>query len=236
MKPTQNKVPRHIGLIVDGNRRFAKKLMLKPWKGHEWGAKKFEKLLNWCEEIGVKEVTLYVFSLENFNRPKEEFDYLMDLFVREFNKLLTDKKVDKKQMKINFIGRTYMLPEKVQEVIKKVSEKTKDYNSFILNFAIAYSGRAEVIDATKKIAEKIKEGKLNIDEINEDVFKRNMYIESDPDLIIRTSGEFRTSGFLLYQGAYSELFFCDKMWPEFEKEDLLEAIESYKKRHRRFGR
>lgn len=236
MKPTQNKVPRHIGFIVDGNRRFAKKLMLKPWKGHEWGAKKFEKLFEWCEEVGVNEVTLYVFSLENFNRPKEEFDYLMNLFVKEFNKLLTDKRVDEKQMKINFIGRTYMLPEKVQEAMKKVSEKTKDYNKFIINFAIAYSGRAEIIDATKKIAEKVKKGELDIDKINEEVFEKNIYMESEPDLIIRTSGEQRTSGFLIYQGAYSELFFCNKMWPEFEKGDFLEAIESYKNRDRRFGK
>lgn len=229
-----NKVPRHLGVVIDGNRRFAKRLMLKPWKGHEWGAKKFEDLLAWCKEYGIKELTLYCFSIENFNRPKEEFDYLMNLFRKEFKKLKDDSRMDK--IKINFIGRLNMFPKDVQDAMKLLMEKTRDNKPYTVNFAMAYGGRAEVIDATRKIAEKVKEGKLNIDEINEEVFEKNLYNASEPDLIIRTS-ESRLSGFLLWQSAYSEIIFLpNKLWPEFEKEDFVKCIEEFNKRERRFGK
>jgi len=230
------KVPRHIGIILDGNRRFSKKLMLKPWMGHEWGAKKVENLFEWVKEIGVKELTLYAFSVENFNRPKEEFDFLMNIFGDEFEKLLNDKRVHRDRIKINFIGRIWMFPKEVSEKMYKLIDMTKDYDGYIINFAMAYGGRAEIIDATKKIAEKIKAGELNVDEINEEVFRKELYMESEPDLIIRTSGEQRTSGFLLWQGSYAEFYFCPKLWPEFEKEDLIKAIEDYSERERRFGK
>ena len=230
------KVPRHIGIILDGNRRFSKKLMLKPWMGHEWGAKKVENLFEWVKEIGVKELTLYAFSVENFNRPKEEFDFLMNIFGDEFEKLLNDKRVHRDRIKINFIGRIWMFPKEVSEKMYKLIDMTKDYDGYIINFAMAYGGRAEIIDATKKIAERIKAGELNVDEINEEVFRKELYMESEPDLIIRTSGEQRTSGFLLWQGSYAEFYFCPKLWPEFEKEDLIKAIEDYSERERRFGK
>ena len=230
------KVPRHIGIILDGNRRFSKKLMLKPWMGHEWGAKKVENLFEWVKEIGVKELTLYAFSVENFNRPKEEFDFLMNIFGDEFEKLLNDKRVHRDRIKINFIGRIWMFPKEVSEKMYKLIDMTKDYDGYIINFAMAYGGRAEIIDATKKIAEKIKAGELNVDEINEEVFRKELYMESEPDLIIRTSGEQRTSGFLLWQGSYAEFYFCPKLWPEFEKEDLIKAIEDYSERERGFGK
>lgn len=226
----------HLGIIVDGNRRFSRRLMKEPWKGHEYGAKKVEKLFDWCRELNIRELTLYIFSVENFNRPKKEFDYLMDLFKKEFTRLLTDERIYNNKIKVSFIGRIQMLPEDVQEIIRKVREKTKDHDQYRVNFAIAYGGRAEIIDTTKKIAQKVKEGKLDVDEINEDLFMQNLYLSSDPDLIIRTSGEFRTSGFLIWQGAYSELYFCKKLWPEFEKEDLVQAINDYNSRHRRFGK
>jgi tritrans,polycis-undecaprenyl-diphosphate synthase [geranylgeranyl-diphosphate specific] len=229
-------VPRHIGIILDGNRRFSKKLMLKPWMGHEWGAKKIWKLFEWTKEIGIKEVTLYAFSVENFNRPKEEFDYLMGVFDKEFGNLLNDDILHKNKIRINFIGRIWMFPKQVHEEMKKLMDMTKDYDNYIVNFAMAYGGRAEIIDATKKIAEKIKKGELNVDEINEEVFGKELYMESEPDLIIRTSGEQRISGFLLWQGSYAEFYFCPKLWPEFEKEDLLKAIEDYNSRSRRFGK
>ena len=234
MEASENKVPKHIGLVIDGNRRFAKRLMLKPWKGHEYGAEKIEKLFEWCKELNIKELTLYCFSIENFNRPKEEFDYLMNLFKKEFTKMKGDPRL--KDIKINFIGRLNMFPKDVQDSMNVLMEKTKNSKLYVINFAMAYGGRAEVIDATKKIAEAVKEGKLNVDDINEQVFENNLYNASEPDLIIRTSGEKRTSGFLIYQAAYSELIFIDKMWPEFEKEDFVKAIEEYSNRERRFGK
>jgi len=229
-------VPKHIGIIMDGNRRFAKRLMLKPWKGHEYGAEKVKKLFEWCKELGIKEVTLYAFSIENFNRPKDEFDYLMNLFIAEFDKLKEDKSLYEEKIRINFIGRIKMFPKEVYEKMKELMEKTKNHSNYTVNFAMAYGGRAEVIDAVKKIATNVKEGKLDIEQINEEVFDKNVYNESAPELIIRTSGEKRLSGFLLWQSAYSELFFVDKMWPEFEKEDLIKCVQEYSNRERRFGK
>ena len=232
-------IPNHIGIIMDGNRRFAKKLMLKPWRGHEWGANKVKEVLNWCKDLNIHEVTFYAFSIENFNRPKEEFDYIMDLFAKEFTKLYTPEnlaQLAKDGMRINVIGRTWMFPQKVQDALAKITEATKNNKKHIANFAMAYGGRAEIIDATKKIAAAVKNGTLNIDQINEDVFKKQLYTESEPDLIIRTSGEQRTSGFMLWQGSYAELYFSDKNWPDFAKEDLLKAVETYENRERRFGK
>ncbi len=237
MKPSSSQVPRHIGLIMDGNRRFAKRLMLKPWKGHEWGAKKVEQVVEWSIKAGVKELTFYAFSIENFDRPKQEFDYLINIFENEIKSLLKkDSIAHKNKARINFIGRISMFPESLQRLTSQLQEETKNYNDIVLNFALAYGGRAEIIDAAKKISEQIKKGKLNVDDINEDVFRKNLYLESEPDLIIRTGGEKRISGFLLYQGSYSELFFVDNLWPEFSKENFNEALEEYAKRDRRFGR
>jgi len=236
MKPTKNNVPQHIGIILDGNRRFAKRLMMKPWKGHEWGARKVEKLLGWCKDIGIKELTLYAFSIENFNRPKQEFDALMDLVKKEFNKYYSDERLEKEGICIRFIGRIHMFPKDIQELMNKLQEKTKNNKKYFVNFAMAYGGRAEIIDATKRIAEKVKQGKLDLNKINEEIFKKNIYLDSDPDLIIRTGGEKRISGFLLWQGSYAELFFLDKFWPEFEKEDLIQIVKEFQQRERRFGR
>lgn len=236
MLPSDSKVPRHIGIILDGNRRFAKRLMMKPWQGHEFGAKKVWKLFDWCKELGIHEVTLYTFSLENFNRPKEEFDYLMKLFEKEFRAVKKDPRIKKNRIRVNFIGRIGMFPKGVQDAMKELMEETKNHKDYIVNFAMAYGGRAEIIDAVKKIAQKVKEGKLGVEGIDDRVFSKELYLESEPDLIIRTSGEQRTSGFLIWQGSYAELYWCDKMWPEFEKEDLIAAIEDYMIRERRFGR
>lgn len=239
MQPSTNTMPRHIGIIMDGNRRFAKRLMLKPWQGHEWGAKKVRQVLDWCRELDIQELTLYAFSIENFDRPKEEFDYLMDICLKEFKELLQPKNLDelrKNGLRINFLGRITMFPQLIQDAMRQLMAATNENAPRIVNFAMAYGGRAEIIDATKKVAELVKAGKLDIDKINESVFQRQLYTESEPDLIIRTSGEQRTSGFLLWQSSYAELFFCEKKWPEFEKEDLLQAIHSYQERDRRFGK
>jgi len=236
MKPTISKIPKSIGIVVDGNRRFSKKLMLKPHKGHEWGAKKIKDLFKWCKEYSIKELTLYTFSIENFDRPKKEFNYLMNLFEKEFAILIKDKRFHKEKIKINFIGRLWMFPKKVQEKMGKLMELTKNYKKGTVNFAMAYGGRAEIIDATKKIAEQVKQKKLDIDAINEEVFKHNLYLESEPDLIIRTS-ESRLSGFLLWQGAYAEIIFLPKvLWPEFSKKHFIACLNEYSIRERRFGR
>jgi len=231
-----NEVPKHIGIIMDGNRRFSKRLMIKPWKGHEWGAKKIEKLLDWSQEYKVKELTLYAFSVQNFNRPKEEFDFLMDIFRENFDKLRDDERLMKNKIRVNVIGRLHMFPSDIQKRMENIMKKTKDNDKYIINFAMAYGGREEVIDAAKKIAEQVKTGTLDIDDINEKTFQKNLYMADEPDLIIRTGAVHRTSNFLAFQSAYSEYFFVDKMWPDFEKEDFVMAVEDYKKRHRRFGR
>lgn len=229
-------VPKHIAIILDGNRRFAKRLMLKPWKGHEWGAEKVEKLFEWCCELDIKELTLYTLSLENLNRPKEELDYLINIFKNEFTKILSDERIDKNEVRINFIGRLWMLPKDLQDIMQKIMKKTEKYGRHIVNFAMAYGGRAEIIDAAKKIAEKVAHGQLDLDKVNEEVFSQHLYLESKPELIIRTGGEKRISGFLLYQSDYAEFYFIDKLWPEFEKADLVSAINDYADRERRFGR
>ncbi len=230
------KVPKHIGIIMDGNRRFAKRLMAKPWKGHEWGAKKLQNVLEWCQELKIHELTLYTFSIQNFNRPKEEFDYLMNTFVEHFDKLKEDKRIYENKIRINVIGRISLFPEKVQKRIKEIMELTKDHDNYIINFAMAYGGREEVIDAAIKIAEQVKKGKLDIGKINEDIFEDYLYMKDKPDLIIRTGGEKRTSNFLAFQGAYSEYIFIEKMWPEFEKQDFVNCINEYSERKRRFGK
>lgn len=231
-----NRNPRHIGIILDGNRRFAKRLMLKPWKGHEFGYEKIRKFLNWCRELNIKEITLYCFSMQNFNRSKKEFDYLMDIFEKAFNEISTDKDIHKYKIRINVIGRYYLFPEKVQTSIKKAVDATNNYNDYKVNIALAYGGREEIIDAVKKIAEKVKDKELKINEINEKTFAENLYLDKEPNLIIRTGGEQRTSNFLPWQSIYSEWFFLEKTWPEFEKEDLITVIEEYKQRQRRFGK
>ena len=228
-------VPKHIGIILDGNRRFSKKLMMKPWKGHEWGARKVEKLLDWSKELGIKELTLYAFSVENFNRPKDEFNYLMGLFRAEFKKLLDGKRLETENIRMNFIGRIWMFPKDIQESMKKIMDLTAKNKDHIVNFAMAYGGQAEIIDAVRKIADQLEKGELNIDKINEETFKDYLYMSDGPDLIIRTGGERRTSNFLNYQSAYSEWVFLEKTWPEFEKEDLVNCIQDFNKRDRRFG-
>lgn len=236
---TPEKVPRHIGVILDGNRRFAKKLMLKPWMGHEWGAKKIAAFLDWCRELGIEEVTCYAFSVQNFNRPKDEFDYLMQLFEKEWKALCTPEKIEelrKNGVRITFIGRIGMFPQPVQDGMRRLMELTKDNTPYRVNFAMAYGGREEVLDAVKKIGEDIKKGAVDVEKLNEELFGKYLYLNSDPELIIRTGGEKRTSNFLAWQGIYSEWFFLEKTWPEIEKADLVAVLEEFRQRERRFGR
>lgn len=234
-----SEVPRHIGVIVDGNRRFAKRLMMKPWKGHEWGAEKFRKFREWCFELGIEEITAYLFSIQNFDRPKDEFDYLMEIFKKESELLLQPEKLKElkeKGTRLVFIGRRWMLPKELQELQNKIMEATRDNGPKRVNFAMAYGGREEIIDAVQKIAEEAKEGKLDPAKINEELFGQHLWLNSAPDIILRTGGEQRTSNFLPWQGTYSELMFIEKFWPEIEKEDVIAVIEEYKNRERRFGK
>jgi tritrans,polycis-undecaprenyl-diphosphate synthase [geranylgeranyl-diphosphate specific] len=230
------KKPRHLGIIMDGNRRFAKRLMKEPWQGHKWGANKVKEVLQWCREYGISRVTLYAFSVENFDRPKNEFDYLMRLFEEELDKMKDDEEIHKNRIRIRFLGRIWMFPKELQEKIREVEEATKDYDNYEVNFAMAYGGRTELIDAAKKIGKMIKEKKIGPDDIDENLFAKSLYMNDDVDLVIRTSGEKRTSGFMLWQSSYAELHFCDKFWPEFSKEDFAKALEDYASRGRRFGK
>jgi tritrans,polycis-undecaprenyl-diphosphate synthase [geranylgeranyl-diphosphate specific] len=229
-------VPKHVAIILDGNRRFAKKLMLKPWKGHEWGAKKVEQLLEWLKEFGIDEITLYAFSMQNFNRPKEEFNFLMNIFKEMCESLLTDKRVEENDIRVRFIGRIGLFPKDLTELMHQVMEKTKNNTQHTINLAMAYGGREEIIDAVIALSKDVKEGKVTPEQVNEALLKSYLYMPDEPELIIRTGGEKRTSNFLPWQGIYSEWFFLEKTWPEFEKEDLLQCIEEYQIRERRFGK
>lgn len=219
----------HIGIILDGNRRFAKGLNKKPGEGHEAGAKKIEELFDWAKELEIKQLTLYCFSIENFNRTKEEVNFLMNLFKRWFSKLENDKRIERNKIKIRFIGERNLLNKDIQKLMKSIEEKTKNNNNYTINFALAYGGRQEIISAIKKLINEKKE-------INEKNFQESLWLSDEPDLIIRTGGEKRTSNFLPWQSAYSEWIFFDKMWPEFTKQDLEKAIREFGNRRRRFGK
>ena len=232
--------PEHIAVILDGNRRWALEHSLNPWMGHRQGAEKVEELLDWCLEMGVKSVTLYAFSTENFRRSPKEVEEIMRIAEEKLRKLLTDKRIHENNVKVKIIGRKSLLPKSLRKLADEVEESTKNYNKHFLNIALAYGGRAEIVDAARKIAERVEKGEIGSKQIDEKLFEKFLYTshlpKQDPDLIIRTSGEERLSGFLLWQSAYSELCFLDIYWPEFRKIDLLRAIRTFQKRKRRFGK
>ena len=231
--------PEHVAIILDGNRRWASERSLNPLIGHYYGAEKIEDLLKWCLDLDVKSVTLYAFSTENFQRTPEEVEEIMQIAEEKLREVLKDDSIHKHRVRVKAIGRLGLLPKKLQEMIRQVEESTKDYDERFLNVALAYGGRAEIVDATRKIAEKAESGDLTPKDINEQLFERYLYTahmpKQDPDLIIRTSGEERLSGFLLWQCAYSELCFLDVNWPDFRRIDLLRAVRTYQRRKRRFG-
>jgi len=229
----------HIAIILDGNRRWASEKELNPWLGHKQGAETVENLLDWCQKLNVKFVTLYTFSTENFTRNSQEIQEIMAIANEKFRKLLTDERIHKNKVHVKVIGRTNMLPEDLQQLIKDVEKATANYDNQFLNFAFAYGGRAEIVDAARVIAEQVKAGKLQPEDIHESTFEKYLYTahmeKQEPDLIIRTSGEERLSGFLLWQSAYSELAFLDVFWPDFRFIDLLRAIRTFQNRKRRYG-
>jgi tritrans,polycis-undecaprenyl-diphosphate synthase [geranylgeranyl-diphosphate specific] len=221
--------PKHLAVILDGNRRYAKKLNIPIHKGHERGFGKIRQLLEWCVELGIKEVTLYCFSTENFKRDKKEINYLFELFrqkVRDFRK---DKLIHEKKVRIGVIGRLSMFPGDMQKEMRDIMEMTKNYNDYKLNLAMGYGGRSEIVDAFRGL---LKEG---VKEVDERIVKEHLYLADDVDLLIRPGGEHRISNFLLWQSSYAEIHFCDSLWPEFEKKDLVAAVRWFNKRGRRFG-
>jgi len=230
-------VPGHVGFIMDGNRRHARAQGRLPWEGHRLGSETVEALVEWGREVGVKTMTMYAFSTENFQRADDEVAWLMALFAARLAHLAEDPRIHENRVKVRVLGRTEMLPPEVQEAIALVESRTRDYDGSRLNFCIAYGGRQEILDAVRAILTKVENGDLERHEVDEQVLGEHLYTNGDdPDLIIRTGGESRLSNFLLYQAAYSELFFTDVHFPSFRKVDFLRVLRSYQQRKRRFGR
>ena len=233
-----DRMPRHVAIIMDGNRRYSRiQGDMEVIKGHEVGVDTLEKVLDWSIDLGIEIVTAYAFSTENFNRPKEEVEGLMNLFVKNFKRIVSHEKIHKNKVRVKVVGRIELLPDSVREAILEAEEATKDYDERLFNLAIGYDGRLEIVDAIKKIYKQVEDGEISIDDIDEELVSKNLYTAGleDPSLIIRTSGEERLSGFLLWQSSYSELYFCDSLWPELRKVDYLRAIRDYQERDRRFG-
>jgi tritrans,polycis-undecaprenyl-diphosphate synthase [geranylgeranyl-diphosphate specific] len=236
----RDRLPEHIGIILDGNRRWASAREMIPWQGHREGAEKVREFLEWCLDLGIRTVTLYAFSTENFNRVDREVEELMRIYEENLTELLKSEVIHDNKVCVRAIGRINLLPERIRILIEEVKEATKDYDSFYLNVALAYGGRAEIVDAAKEIAVKVNKGELAPDDIDEEVIEDHLYTSylphPDPDLIIRTSGVARLSNFLIWQSAYSELFLVDVYWPDFREIDLERAIRSFQNRQRRYGK
>lgn len=235
----KDKMPRHVAIIMDGNRRYSKlQGNMAAIEGHKRGVDTLENVLEWCIDLGINIVTVYAFSTENFKRSEKEVRDLMQLFVDSFLSISTNKKIHKNEVKLKAVGRLDLFPEDVREAIKDAEKSTEKYDKRLINIAMGYDGRVEIVDAFKKIANKVKSGEINPEDIDENMINDNLYTAGleDPNLVIRTSGEERLSGFLLWQSSYSELYFTDSLWPELRKVDFLRAIRSYTERQRRFGK
>ncbi len=230
-------VPRHVAVIMDGNRRYAKEFGLLVAEGHEKGKEKLEEMLEWCLELGIRVLTVYAFSTENVTRETDEVNTLMRMFSQNFKRLADDDRVHKHKIRVRVLGQKDILPDDVREAIEYAEQKTKDYDAYSFNMAVGYGGRQELLQAVKRIAEEVRKGAIEVEDINEETFYKFLYTSDlpDPDLILRTSGEERISNFLLWQLAYSELYFSDVYWPGFRKVDFLRAVRSFQLRKRRFG-
>lgn len=213
---------------------------MMPQNGHGKGADAVENLLDWCEEFDIEIITLYALSAENLRRGDAELTYIYSLIQRRLEKLLADPRIHRCKMRVKAIGRTEMLPDPIKNVLHKLDEETKEYDRHFLNIALAYGGQYELVDAVRKICQKVIDGDLGVDKIDKGEIESNLYTshlpQSSPDMILRTSGEKRLSGFLIWQSAYSELVFMDIFWPEFRKIDLMRAIRTFQERKRRMGR
>lgn len=234
-KIDSTRLPQHIAIIMDGNGRWAKAQGKHRIFGHKNGVKAVREVTEGCAEIGVKHLTLYAFSTENWNRPKMEVSALMELLFLTIGKEI--KTLQKNNIRLNAIGHLHNLPESNRKAITEVMEATKNNTRMTLTLALSYGSREELSEATRKIAVDYKEGKISLDEINQQSIANHLYTKDmpDPELMIRTSGEHRISNFLLWQLAYTELYFTDKFWPEFTRNDLFKAIYDFQQRERRFG-
>lgn len=231
----KEKMPHHIGIIMDGNRRWATEQGKKAGFGYKAGAKTLENIVRYANNIGLKFITVYAFSTENWKRAEEEINGLMILFKTYLDDYA--KRADTENIKVNILGDITAFNEDLQKSMKKCMERTKDNTGVVFSIALNYGGRKELVRAIKNIALEAKEGKIDIDNINENVISDHLYTIGipDPDLIIRTSNELRLSGFLMWQSVYSELYFIDVNWPDFNEEQLDKAILEYQRRNRRFG-
>lgn len=236
--PEFSVLPQHIGIIMDGNGRWAKQRGLPRYKGHIEGAKTFRKIGEFAADVGIKCLTFYAFSTENWKRPQEEVDAIMQLF-REYLIEAEERKTEneEKGISLRFIGDRTGLPADILALMEHTEAESSDKSNVILNIAINYGGRHEITQGVREIAEKVAAGEIKSDEITEDMISQHLYTKNipDPDLIIRPSGEYRTSNFLTWQSAYAELWFTDVLWPDFTEENLVEALREFENRNRRFG-
>lgn len=229
-----NKIPKHVAIIMDGNGRWAQKRGLKRTRGHQKGAEALKKISEYVYDKKIKVLSVFAFSTENWKRDEEEVNYLMELFIKVFNDNFDF--VKKKNVKVVFSGLKEKISSKVQKAMDKIVNDTKDNSDGVFNICLNYGGQNEIIEATKKISLDIKENKIKIEDINEKIFSKYLFNDLAPiDLLIRTSGEYRVSNFMLWQMAYSELYFTDVLWPDFDAKEFDKAIKSYNNRERRYG-
>jgi len=230
-------VPQHLAIIMDGNRRFARREGIGVRDGHARGRDTLEELLNWCLDLKIRILTVYALSTENLARPAAEIDGLMDLFDRALRDIATDERVHRHRIRVRVIGNRALLPARVREAISIAEEATKDYSDYRYNVALGYGGRDEIVEAIRALAREVREGRLLPEAIDSELVSRHLYTADlpDPDLILRTSGEERISNFLLWQSAYSELYFSDVLWPGLTRLEFLRAIRTFQLRRRRYG-
>lgn len=233
----QNPIPEHIAIIMDGNRRYARDIGKSSMEGHISGRDKLEDVLEWCLDLGIRILTVYAFSTENFKRAKEEVETLLSIFEENFMKIASDDRIHKNGIRITVLGQRDLLNGSLREAIEKAEEASKDYDKYFFNIAVAYGGREELLTAIKDIVTDVQAGKIVKKDIDESLVSNYLYTAPfpDPDLVLRTSGEVRISNFLLWQLAYSELYFTDIYWPGLSFTEFLKAIRSYQLRKRRFG-
>ncbi|MEE2812577.1 MAG: polyprenyl diphosphate synthase [Candidatus Thermoplasmatota archaeon] len=231
-------LPQHVSIIMDGNRRFASDQGLAATIGHRYGKEKLEDVMDWILELGIPYLTVYALSTENvLSREPEELEGLFDLYVEGLKEMADDERIHRNDVRVQVVGRMDLLPERVLEAIEYAKEKTSKYDKFVFTVCLAYGSREEIVDAVREIAADHAGGGIELTEISESEISKRLWTGEmpDPDLVIRTSGEERISNFLLWQMAYSELYFTDVYWPSFSRHDLLEAIEAYQNRKRRYG-
>lgn len=228
-------LPKHIAIIMDGNRRYARRMGEEEFMGHVYGADTMEQLLHWCNELEIERLTLYAFSTENFKRTSQEREELFRMMQEKFNELAEDEQVHQNRLRIQVIGRRDLIPEDVQTAIENAEKATEKYDSFRLYVALAYGGRREIVDSVRAIAHKIKKGDIGYDDVDQELIASHLYANDHPqtsnvDLIIRTGGELRTSNFLPWQISEAAAYFCTPYWPGFRKIDFLRAIRTYQMR------